>query len=300
MHTILLYYKYTNIENPTHLKQHQQELGNRLGITGRILIADEGINGTVAGTTEAIDIYMSETQKYPGLEDMEWKISEGPENSFPKLSIKIRPEIVTLGLRKNDEDVALNNSAKYIEPEELLSLYENDEEFYIIDARNDYEFKVGKFKNAITLPIRNFRELPEHLNDIAHLKNKKVVTYCTGGIRCEKASAFLKEQGFEDVQQLHGGIHRYSDLTGGKHFEGKMYVFDGRCQIDVNHVNETIISQCHHCGEACASYTDCVNSACNLHYIACASCQEKNMNTCSDACRQIVAQNDVLKSSQHA
>lgn len=191
---VLLYYKYTDIEDPEDLKEKQKIICERLGITGRILIAEEGINGTVGGTFEALDQYMSETMCYPGLSDIEWKISEGNDQTFPKLRVVVRPEVVTLGLKERGKDVSLKHKAHYIEPDELLRLYESGEEFTIIDARNEYEGRIGKFKDAIVPDIDNFREFPEFVASIEHLKNKPVVTYCTGGIRCEKHQVTLKNR----------------------------------------------------------------------------------------------------------
>ena len=286
MHKILLYYKYTPIEDPDDQKNKQKEICQRLNIKGRVLIAKEGLNGTVGGTAEALDQYMAETMCYPGLKDIEWKISDGAEDAFPKLRVVVRPEVVTLGLKKEGDDVDLSKKANYIEPEELLDLYESEEEFTIIDARNEYEGRIGKFRNALVPDIDNFREFPEFVASIEHLKNKPVVTYCTGGIRCEKASAYLKERGFEDVRQLHGGIHHYSDTTGGKYFDGEMYVFDGRVHTQVNRVNPTIISKCHHCGEKVARYVNCCNAECNLQFICCESCDKEYGSGCSRECQQ--------------
>ncbi|MCA9390171.1 rhodanese-related sulfurtransferase [candidate division WWE3 bacterium] len=283
---VLLYYKYTDIEDPEDLKEKQKIICERLGITGRILIAEEGINGTVGGTFEALDQYMSETMCYPGLSDIEWKISEGNDQTFPKLRVVVRPEVVTLGLKERGKDVSLKHKAHYIEPDELLRLYESGEEFTIIDARNEYEGRIGKFKDAIVPDIDNFREFPEFVASIEHLKNKPVVTYCTGGIRCEKASSYLKEQGFTDVRQLHGGIHRYADTTGGKYFDGEMYVFDGRVHVPVNQVNPTVISECHHCGTKVARYVNCCNAKCNLQFICCESCETEYGSGCSRECQK--------------
>jgi UPF0176 protein len=200
--------------------------------------------------------------------------------------VVVRDEIVTLGLKKLSADVHLENRAPYIEPEELLQLYENQEDFIIVDARNKYEADIGTFKNAVVPDIKTFREFPEYASQhLKKFKDKPIVTFCTGGIRCEKASAFLKENGFTNVRQLHGGIHRYSDQVGGKNFDGKMYVFDNRVQVDVNKVNPTIISKCHHCGIESARYTDCINDDCNLHFICCQACEEKTQSACGPACK---------------
>lgn len=281
MYTVLLYYKYTKIADPQDLMIQQKELCNRLGILGRILIATEGINGTVCGEPSAIEEYQKETQNYPGLEDIEWKTSSAEEQVFPRIRIRVRSEIVTLGLQHKGKDVDVSNRAEYIEPEELKELYDSEEEFYIIDARNNYEGTLGKFKNAIVPDIENFRDFPEYVqNNLQHLKDKKVVTYCTGGIRCEKASAFLVESGFKNVRQLHGGVHVYAEETKGKHFDGKLYVFDKRREMDINQVNPSVISTCEFCDTPVAHYIDCKYPGCPVQFICCQTCEEKTQSRC--------------------
>ncbi|MDQ3009017.1 MAG: hypothetical protein M3Q81_05520, partial [bacterium] len=178
---ILLYYKYVPIEDPEALKDAQKLLCQELGLKGRILVSQEGINGTTAGEEKNVNKYMTITSAIPGLEDMEWKISWAHEQVFPKLRVVVRDEIVTLGIKRNGEDVSLENKAEYIEPAELRQLYEEEKEFLIIDARNLYEATIGKFKNAVVPPIDNFRDFPQFVETLAEYKDKEVITYCTGG-----------------------------------------------------------------------------------------------------------------------
>lgn len=294
MFTVLLYYKFTKIENPKKLRKEQFELCSRLGLKGRILISEEGINGTIGGSKEMCDEYMTETKKVPGLEDMEWKISESKDEPFPKLRVVVRDEIVTFG-RKID----MSKTAKYIEPQELRDLYESGEEFVIIDGRNEYEGRIGKFKNAIVPQINNFREFPtwfeENKNKIV---GKKVVTYCTGGIRCEKLSAYLVEEGVEDVTQLHGGIHEYGVKAGGKDFEGTMYVFDSRITVPVNSVNPETISTCEHCGIKVARFINCCNAKCNKQFICCEDCDKEYEGGCSRECQALSRYKSEVKSEK--
>jgi UPF0176 protein len=223
-------------------------------LKGRILIAEEGINGTIAGLPENVDQYIADTTTNPLFSDMEWKVSWSDDEVFPKLKVVVRDEIVTLGVKKNGNDVSLDNKAQYIEPEELLHLYEKNEDFLILDARNEYEATVGKFKNALIPPIDNFREFPAFAKSLENYKDKEIVTYCTGGVRCEKASAYLREHGFEKVRQLHGGIHEYGEKTSGKHFEGCSFLTIA--YMSVNSVNPTIISECIYCKTKIARYVD--------------------------------------------
>ncbi|MDH5533515.1 MAG: rhodanese-related sulfurtransferase [Candidatus Pacebacteria bacterium] len=281
---VLLYYKYVNLENPQEVMSWQRELCESLNLKGRIIIADEGINGTLSGLENESDKYIRETMSRPEFSDMEWKISYSNAQNFPKMKIKYRPEIVTLGVKKTGKDVNIDNKAHYIEPEELLNLYENNENFLILDARNLYEANIGKFKNALTPPIDSFREFPAFAKTIEDYKDKEIVTYCTGGIRCEKASAYLRENGFKKVRQLHGGIQTYGDKTGGKHFEGEMFIFDDRLHIPVNTVDPKIISECKFCNTKVSRYIDCNLIGCPSLFICCSECEEENNGSCSKEC----------------
>lgn len=281
---ILLYYKYVKFDQPAALRTAQKQLCQRLNLKGRILVSEEGINGTLAGLVADVDEYMAVTQSVTGLEDLEWKISWADEQVFPKLRVVVRDEIVTLGLRKKGSDVAISNKADYIEPTELAALYESGKDFLIIDARNKYEAKIGKFKNAVIPPIENFREFPAFVETIKEFKDKEIVTYCTGGVRCEKASAYLREQGFNKVRQLHGGVHVYSEVTGGAHFDGELFVFDKRLHVPINNVNPTVIAHCQYCQTPITRYIDCVGPACDGLFICCESCQDEHLSACSSDC----------------
>jgi UPF0176 protein len=286
---ILLYYKYVAIADPAALRDAQKALCQKLGINGRILVATEGINGTIAGTEAAIAEYISETEKLPQFNDIEWKVSWAEEQVFPRLKVVVRDEIVTLGVKKSGTDVSLQNKADYIEPSELLQWYEANKDFVIVDARNEYEAEIGKFKNSITPDIDNFRDFPKFVvEQLSKYKDREVVTYCTGGVRCEKASAYLREQGFKHVRQLHGGIHEYGQKADGKYFEGEMFVFDKRLHLPVNKVNPTIISSCQYCGTEITRYIDCVAPKCDSLFICCEACEKTHQSTCSVECEHKV------------
>jgi UPF0176 protein len=283
---ILLYYKYVKLENPESIKNAQKLLCQKLNLHGRILISDEGINGTLSGLTKDVDAYIAETTKTPEFADIEWKISWADEQVFPRLRVAVREEIVTLGIKRSGQDVSINNKADYIEPEELAKKYDNNDDFIIIDARNNYEADIGKFKNAVVPPIRNFRDFPEFVeNNLTDYKDKEVITYCTGGVRCEKASAFLKEVGFKKVRQLHGGVHVYGEKAGGKHFEGELFVFDKRLNVPVNNVNPTLITKCTYCETPIARYVDCQGQGCNLLFICCEKCEIEHKSACCEKCK---------------
>lgn len=284
---ILLFYKYVAITDPELVRDAHKTLCQKLDIKGRLLVSQEGINGTLAGEISAIDEYIAQTKKDERFADMEWKISFADEQVFKKLKVVVRDEIVTLGIKKTGTDVSLENKAKYIEPAELLDLYEKEEDFVIVDARNEYEALIGKFKNSITPDIENFRDFPQFVSQqLNQYKDKTVVTYCTGGVRCEKASAYLREQGFTNVRQLHGGIHEYGEQVGGKHFEGEMFVFDKRLHVAVNEVNPTTISHCVYCKKEVTRYLDCAVISCPSLFICCEECQTQHNGACSVECKE--------------
>jgi UPF0176 protein len=229
--------------------------------------------------------YIKETNALPEFADLEWKISWSDEQVFPKLRVVVRDEIVTLGVKKTGKDVAISNKADYINPTELKKLYEDNADFIILDARNVYESEIGKFKNELIPPIDNFREFPEFVEkNLSKYKDKDIVTYCTGGVRCEKASAFLREKGFEKVRQLHGGVHEYGEQTGGKYFEGELFVFDKRLNVPVNSVDPSTISRCLYCNESITRFVDCHAHGCGTLFICCGTCETEHSGACSKDC----------------
>lgn len=286
---ILLFYKYTYIEDPEAEMENQKAIFQELGLKGRMILAHEGINGTLEGKVEDTETYIDIMKRDPRFADIHWKKGEGTGNAFPKVSIKVRSEIVSMQLGENDFSPT-ETTGKYITADELHKLYESGEEFYVVDMRNDYEQEIGHFENAILMPMKNFRELPEVLNEIAHLKHKKVVTTCTGGVRCEKASGFLIKHGFTDVYQLYGGMQTYMEQHPNKHFIGKLYVFDNRVVWGVNtdSPEHKVISHCALCGKFSDNYVDCSYLACKniRHFIACADCHDENGHAfCSEDCK---------------
>lgn len=275
---IILFYKYVHIEDPAKLALAQKDLQLALGIKGRTIIASEGINATMEGTKENIDLYLEAFFTDPRFAGTDIKRSTNTSgNSFPKTSVKVRSEIVTLGL-PNECDIDPNKvTGIHLKPEELHQWFQEGKEFYIVDMRNAYEHLVGYFKGSILPPMDNFRDLPKFLKNIEHLKHKTVLTVCTGGIRCEKASGYLIDQGFTDVYQLENGIVSYMTKYPNENFLGKLYVFDSRIAMgfytdDPKHV---VVGRCRICDEPCERYTNCVIDDCNRKMIACKECQDK-------------------------
>lgn len=282
---ILLWYKYVLIENPVHEMRAQRRLSEELGLTGRIIIADEGINGTVEGTVEATEKYIEEMSKDPRFSDVHWKKSEGTGSAFPKLSIKVREEIVSMHLHENDLK-PWSVTGKYLKPEELHKWFEEKKEFYIVDMRNDYEHKAGYFEGSVLPPLTNYRDLPAILPQLETLKDKTVLTVCTGGVRCEKASGFLVANGFSDVYQLQGGIVSYMEKYPNEHFKGKLYVFDQRILMGFNTDSKEheIVGECERCHKKSEHYINCDTVGCHRHFILCEDCIEKAGQVCPEGC----------------
>lgn len=273
---IILFYKYVHIDNPAKLMMHQKQLQLQLGLKGRTIIASEGINATVEGTSESIDAYLADLFNDPRFQGTHIKRSAGNGNAFPKTSVKVRSEIVTLGL-PNECDIDPNRlTGVHLKPEELHQWIADKKEFYIIDMRNAYEHLVGYFKDSILPPMDNFRDLPKFLENISHLKDKTVLTVCTGGIRCEKASGYLLDQGFTDVYQLDGGIVSYMEKFPNEDFLGKLYVFDSRIAMGfyTDDPKHEVVGKCRICNQPCERYTNCVIDDCNRKMIACKECQD--------------------------
>jgi UPF0176 protein len=276
---ILLFYKYTHIENPKRLRDEQFHLCQELNMRGRMIIAHEGINGTFEGTEMSCNKYMDYMKSIPEFSDIHWKISDGTEDgtAFPRLSIKVRKEIVSLHLGE-EEDINPNQlTGNHLRPEDLKQWYEKGKEFYIVDMRNDYELKVGQFEGTVFPDLNNFRDLKKNLNKIEDLKDKTVLTVCTGGVRCEKASGLLVREGFKDVHQLDGGIVSYMEKYPGQNFQGSLYVFDKRVVMNFdNPENHKIISKCSKCDKPSEHYVNCANLMCHAHFICCEDCLEQN------------------------
>jgi UPF0176 protein len=275
-HIVTIFYKFAGIQNPEQERVRQRYLCEKLGLKGRILISQEGINGTAEGREEDIKEYIDELKKDPYFSDVYFKMSDGIGESFPKLVVKVRDEVVTTGLDyAQDIGPLAGKTAQYIEKQELYDLFNSDEEFYVIDMRNDFEHEVGHFEGSVFLKnMRNFRDLPKILPDIEHLKDKKVVTVCTSGIRCEKASGFLLHHGFSNVFQLKDGIMEYMQTYPNEHFKGKLYVFDQRVVIGFNtdSPEHEIVGQCKKCNSSSENLVDHREGGVRKYQIVCEDC----------------------------
>jgi UPF0176 protein len=266
---VIIFYQYATIVEPPKTAAWLRDLALRHNLLGRAIVAGEGINATFEGRTEDVEVFEKEFKDNPQFSEVWVKQSEGTGNSFPKLSVKVRNEIV--GTHFDHEIDPRVKTAPHLEAEELKRWYETGKEFVVLDMRNDYEFASGRFKNSVEAGIRNSRELPEAMEKLEDLKDKTVLTVCTAGVRCEKMSAYLLHEGFTDVHQLNGGIHTYMEKYPGEDFEGTLYTFDNRITMDFGGPR-TMVGRCGLCGEKTERYVNCANDECHLHFLACDAC----------------------------
>lgn len=278
---VLLYYLYTTIVDPESFREAQHLFCLEKNLLGRIIVANEGLNGTVSGLTADCEAYMAWLIADSRFTGIQFKVEPCEQHSFQKLHVRVKEEIVNsdLGVDPRVQTGIHLSPAKF-------NAFRHEPDVVLVDMRSRYEHAVGKFKGAVTLDMDNLRELPEHLHKLEHLKTKKVITYCTGGIKCEKASAYLLKQGFQNVYQLHGGIIRHGLETGGEDFEGVCYVFDNRLTTEVNRINPSTTSHCQVCGTPTVRMINCANPDCNDHLPICENCGEKLEGACSEVCQQ--------------
>lgn len=253
MFQVILFYKYVDLPDPEAVRKIQRAWCEELSLLGRVLIAKEGINATLEGKTEDIAQYIARMESSEHFKNINYKKSQGTGKAFPRLQVKVRNEVVTTRIEDRDLGPIGGVTGNYLEAEKLHSWYEEGKDFVVIDMRNDYEYEVGRFKDSI-IPsaLKNFRDLSSILPEVEQYKDKTVVTVCTGGIRCEKASGFLKKHGFKDVYQLHNGMHTYMEKYPNKYFEGKLYVFDERklWAPEADSSEHKVIGQCRFCGKS--------------------------------------------------
>lgn len=292
-YTILLFYKYVFIEDPEKVRDWQRFICEKLNLKGRIIVAHEGINVTVEGTNENIEKYLEEYFKDQRFAGTHIKRSKGIGDAFPKLSVKARKEIVTLGKDYN----SIKSKGKVITPEELKNWFQTKkvgEDFHIVDLRNDYEFKVGRFKGSV-IPenLQNFRDVPHVIDQLEKMKDKPMIIVCTGNVRCEKASALLQDLGFKDAYHLDGGIVTYMEKYPAQEFLGSLYVFDKRILTHFDPEDKHVVmGKCEKCDNKSERYVNCKNPRCNKHFICCLDCSEEDGRSfCSLECREKILVN---------
>lgn len=280
MQKVILYYKFTPLSDPESVQLWQKTLCERLNLKGRILISKHGINGTLGGDIEDVKAYVKETKLYAGFKDTMFKWSDGTGNDFPRLSVKVRDEIVSFGagdeLQVDEKGVV--GGGKHLKPKqvnELVAQYGDDVVFF--DGRNTYEAAVGRFRGAVVPDTRTSKDFIAELDSGKYdeLKDKKVVTYCTGGIRCEILTPLMKNRGFKEVYQIDGGIVKYGEeFKDDGLWEGSLYVFDNRVGTKFSDQAKDI-GECVHCHAKTSDYRNCANLACNDQILVCNNCGQQ-------------------------
>lgn len=280
MQKILLYYKFTPLADPAAVKLWQKTLCDSLNLRGRILVSGQGLNGTVGGEIEDLKKYIKETRKLEGFKNIVFKWSDGGREDFPRMSVKHRRELV--GFKNSDDEFDVDmdgviGGGKHIKPHEVHKLVEEyGEDVVFFDGRNAHEAKIGKFKDAIIPNTNTSRDFIAELESDKYddIKDKKIVTYCTGGIRCEVISAMMKKRGFKDVYQIDGGIVKYGEAYGDDGlWEGSLRVFDNRMTVDFSDHAKTI-GECTHCASKTSNFENCAHTECNELVLICETCKE--------------------------
>ncbi|GAA2243258.1 rhodanese-related sulfurtransferase [Rarobacter faecitabidus] len=276
-HRIILFYGFTPIADPFAVKLWQRELAQRWNLTGRIIVAPTGINATLGGTVEALKRYVKSTKEYPGLGKIDVKWSAGTGDDFPRLSVKQRPELVAFGA---PDEVSVTTDGvvgggKHLAPQEVNDLVATrGEDVVFFDGRNAFEAQTGRFRGAIVPDAATTHDFITELESGKYddLKGKAVVTYCTGGVRCEILSVLMKNRGFGEVYQIDGGIVRYGEAFGSTGlWEGSLYVFDGRGSLEFD-AGSTSLGACELCAATTDRFLNCADAACTTQRLACEDC----------------------------
>ncbi len=284
------FYKYHKIGNPEIFRNYLFLLWDQQEVLGRIYVAHEGINAQLSVPAENFNAFKTKLDEISFLENVRLNIAiEQYNKSFLKLKVKVRDKIVADGL--NDDSFDVTDIGIHVKAQQFNELIE-DPNTVLVDMRNHYESEIGHFKNAVTPDVDTFRDsldlIEDQLKD--HKEDKNLVMYCTGGIRCEKASAYYKHKGFKKVFQMEGGIINYFRQVNEEGLEnkflGKNFVFDER---RAERISDDVISHCHQCGEPCDAHVNCLNQGCHLLFIQCSSCSEKMNTCCSDECKEVIA-----------
>lgn len=280
-YNVLLYYCYTPIEDPYAFREAHYRYCAQRNLLGRVIIAKEGINGTLSGLQADCEAYMAMLKADPRFDKLAFKVDVHPHHTFQKLHVRVKKEIVHAGLPHLDPT---KKTGTPIDPWTFRKMKE-EPDVVVVDARSNYEHRLGRFKDSVTLDINHFREFPKKVNELLPYKEKKIIAVCTGNIKCEKFTAYLLEQGFPQVYQLAGGIIAYGLATDGADFEGSCYVFDNRLKVTINRKNPVVIATCFSCQMLCERLVNCANAACNRHICLCEACSEQLQGACSTACQ---------------
>ena len=281
MQKIILYYKFAPISDPVAVRLWQRELCEKLNLKGRILLSKHGINGTLGGDLADLKTYIKETKLHDAFKSTTFKWSKGGRADFPKLSVKVRDEIVTFGAAAEIvvDEHGIVGGGQHLQPEQVHQLVaKRGSDVVFFDGRNAYEAAVGKFKGAVVPKVDHTRDFALELTDPKYdsLKDKPIITYCTGGIRCEVLSMLMKNRGFKEVYQMDGGIAKYGEAYADDGlWEGSLYVFDGR-MVQKFSTKAKDIGVCVHCQSATSNCENCANNTCNRLMLVCADCADES------------------------
>ena len=287
---VILYYKFTPVSDPETTMFWQRNLAQKLGLKGRVLVSKHGINGTLGGEVQALKDYVKEMNIHPSFKGTTYKWSAGSADDFPRLSVKVKDELVAFGAADEVQvdEKGVVGGGKHLKPAALHKLMkEKGEDVIFYDGRNAYEAKVGKFKDAIVPDVDTSKDFLKDIEEgeISKHKDKPIVTYCTGGIRCEVLSSLMKNRGYEEVYQMDGGIVKYGErYKNSGYWEGKLYVFDDRMVTAFSGDAEDI-GDCIHCENKTSNFENCMNKQCNQLILICDDCATDV--ACSARCKEL-------------
>jgi len=283
MYHVIAFYLFTPIDEPHAEVKRQKNFLSQLDTKGRIYISEDGINGQMSASEEASKAYIDWMKEDARYKDIDFKIHLHTEHAFDRLTIKYRKELAALDLSVDTTDGAEHLSAE--KWAEIMD--EKDPSTIVIDVRNNYESDVGHFEGAICPDLETFRQFPDYIDQLAKEYNPettRVLMYCTGGIRCELFSPLMRKKGFKQTYQLDGGVIKYGQSVGKKHWEGKLFVFDDRMVVPISDDNDETISHCHNCGANSDTFYNCAHMECNKLFLSCPQCAEALKGCCSVEC----------------
>jgi UPF0176 protein len=281
---ILAYYQFVSLDDPQAVADSHRQFFEGKDVKGRVYFSPQGVNGGLSGSSIEMDRYIAWLRQDPRFQSVQFKVHRHHEHAFPRLSLKVREQLVAIDL-----PVDFSQKGQYLSPQEWKQKLETEQqELVVLDVRNDYESKLGHFKGAHLPPLESFRQFPAYADQLKKDYNPEttqVMMYCTGGIRCELYSSVLKQAGFKTVYQLEGGILAYGEQVGSDHWEGQLFVFDDRLSVPIAEDSKSPIAQCIHCHTTIDLYFNCANVDCNELFLACWDCIEKKRGCCCDECQ---------------
>ncbi len=298
MNKVILYYKFVPVSDPSITMRWQRELCSRLRLKGRIIVSHQGINGTLGGDIENLREYKREMNRSVLFKGITYKWSEGNGEEFPRLSVKVKPELVAFGAPEEIEvdEKGVKNGGKHLKPEALHKLIEErGDEVVFFDGRNAYEAAVGRFKNAVVPDTKTTHDFVKEISSDKYndIKDKPVVTYCTGGVRCEILTTLMKNRGFTDVYQMDGGIVKYGEKYGDEGlWEGALHIFDDRMTHRFSD-KSVDIGKCTHCQDKTSNYENCAKVSCNRLVLMCENCKKKTL--CADCVKSAPKMSKIKK-----